>query len=245
MTKILLIGATSAIARATARCFAAKGAALFLVARNGTLLETIAEELRRCGASQVETAVMDVLEYHRHDSLATQAAERLGGLDLAIIAHGTLPNQKACESSFEVTRRELEVNELSVISLLTSLGNYFETMRSGTLVVFSSVAADRGRQSNYVYCAAKSAVTVFLQGLRNRLHRAGVSVVTLKIGRVDTPMTAGFKKGILWAQPGKVAAGICKAIERRSDVAYVPPYWRGVMMIIKAIPEVSFKRLRM
>ncbi len=112
-------------------------------------------------------------------------------------------------------------------------------------VVFRSVAADRGRQSNYVYCAAKGAVKVFLEGLRNRLHPAGVNVLTLKIGRVDTPMTASLRKGIIWARSDRVAADICKAIERKRDVAYVPWFWRGIMMAIRAIPERLFKRLRL
>lgn len=245
MTKILLFGATSAIAHETARRFATKGNALFLVARNRERLNQIAEDLRQRGASQVETAVMDALDYDQHDCLATRAAEQLGGIDVAVIAHGTLPDQKACETSFERTRHELEVNALSVISLLTSLGNYFEAQRCGTLAVFGSVAADRGRQSNYVYCTAKSAVDVFLEGLRNRLHPAGVNVLTLKIGRVDTPMTASFEKGFSWARTDRVAVKICKAIERKKDVAYVPWFWRGIMMVIRAIPERFFKRLRL
>ncbi len=243
--KVLLFGATSSIAHETARCLAANGDALFLVARNPERLNRIAEDLRRRGASLVETAVMDALEYDQHDGLAASAAQRLGGLDVAIIAHGTLPDQQECEAKFEATRRELEVNALSVISLLTSLGNYFEERRSGTLVVFCSVAADRGRQSNYVYCSAKAAVNVFLEGLRNRLHPAGVGVVTLKIGRVDTPMTASFEKGLLWARPEGIAADICKAIGRKKDVAYVPWFWRGIMMVIRAIPERLFKRLKL
>jgi short-subunit dehydrogenase len=245
VTKILLFGATSVIAHETAKCFADRGDAFFLVARNKERLELVADDLRQRGASQVETALIDALDYDQHACLAARAAEQMGGLDVAIIAHGTLPNQKACQASFEETRRELEVNALSVISLLTCLCNYFEARRCGTVAVFCSVAADRGRQSNYVYCTAKGAVDVFLEGLRNRLHPAGVSVVTLKIGRVDTPMTASFEKGVFWARPSTVAVEIYRAIERRKDVAYVPWYWRGIMMVIRAIPERLFKRLRL
>ena len=218
---------------------------MFLMARSGNKLGAVAEELRGCGASRVDTMVLDALDYDNHDRLVTLASERLGSIDVALIAHGTLADQKACESSFEETRRELEINALSVVSLLTRLGNYFEERKKGTLVVFSSVAGDRGRQSNYVYGTAKAAVNVFLQGLRNRLHRSGVTVITLKIGRVDTPMTSGFKKSWSWAQPDRVARGICRAIDRSIEVAYVPWYWRVIMLVIRAIPEKVFKRLRM
>lgn len=245
MARILIVGATSAIAHETARCFAARGDSLFLVARNAERLGMVASDLRSRGAAQIETAVMDALDYAQHETLAPRAAERLGGLDIAVIAHGTLPDQPVCETSFDAARRELEVNALSVISMLTSLSNYFAARRSGTLAVFSSVAGDRGRQSNYIYCAAKGAVSVFLEGLRNRLHPLGVHVVTLKIGRVSTPMTASFDKGLLWAQPDRVGASICKAIDRKTDVAYVPWFWRGIMLAIRSIPESVFKRLRL
>lgn len=205
----------------------------------------IAEDLRKRGAGQVETMVMDAVDYDHHANILACASEQLGGIDIALIAYGTLPNQKACESSFEETRRELEINVLSVLSLLTMLGNYFEQQKHGTLAVFSSVAGDRGRQSNYVYATAKGAVCIFLQGLRNRLYRSGVTVITLKIGRVDTPMTAEFQKSFLWARPGKVAEKIFRVIERKKDVAYVPWFWRGIMMAIRGIPERAFKRLGM
>jgi decaprenylphospho-beta-D-erythro-pentofuranosid-2-ulose 2-reductase len=162
-----------------------------------------------------------------------------------LIAHGTLPDQQACEASYDVTRREMEVNALSVISMLTYLANHFEKQGHGSLAIISSVAGDRGRQSNYVYGSAKAAVTVFLGGLRNRLHGAGVHVLTIKPGFVDTPMTSEFPKGPLWASPEKVAKGIHKAILKRRDVVYLPGFWRMVMRIIREIPEPVFKRLKL
>ncbi|HVO84809.1 MAG TPA: SDR family NAD(P)-dependent oxidoreductase, partial [Syntrophobacteria bacterium] len=171
MERILIIGATSAIAQATARLFAAEGASLFLVGRDPEKLRAVADDLRVRGAPQVETMTMDAAEYDRHQGIIEEARRFLGGLDTALIAHGTLPDQKACETSFDLTRREFATNALSVISLLTHLANSFERQGSGTLAVISSVAGDRGRQSNYVYGAAKAAVTTFLSGLRGRLHR--------------------------------------------------------------------------
>jgi short-subunit dehydrogenase len=107
------------------------------------------------------------------------------------------------------------------------------------------VAGDRGRQSNYIYGAAKGAITIVLQGMRNRLHHAGVTVVTIKLGRVDTPMTASFEKGLTWARPESVAPSIYRAITRGRDVVYIPAYWRAIMLVLRSIPESVFKKLRL
>jgi short-subunit dehydrogenase len=131
-----------------------------------------------------------------------------------------------------------------VISLLTLLANYFEHQKRGCIAVISSVAGDRGRQSNYVYGAAKGAVTIFLQGLRNRLASKGVAVVTIKPGMVDTPMTAHMRKSRLFASAETVGQGIYQAMVKRRDVVYMPGYWRYIMWIIKSIPESRFKNLR-
>jgi decaprenylphospho-beta-D-erythro-pentofuranosid-2-ulose 2-reductase len=119
----------------------------------------------------------------------------------------------------------------------------FEQQKSGTLAVISSVAGDRGRQSNYVYGAAKGMVNIFAQGLRNRLFKSGVNVLTIKPGFVDTPMTAGFRKGFLWATPERVARDIVKAIAGRESEVYTPVFWRALMIPIRLLPEWLFKRL--
>lgn len=243
MQKILIIGATSAIAEATARRWAVGGNALFLVARNAARLETIAADLRVRGAASVASLAMDANDTAAHAAMLDAANDALGGLDVALIAHGTLPDQKACERSVEVTLQEIATNGLSVIALATLLGEKFERQGSGTLAVIGSVAGDRGRQSNYVYGAAKGLVGLFLQGLRNRLDRKGVQVLTIKPGFVDTPMTAAFKKGALWAQPEDIAAGILRAIAKKRDVVYLPGFWRLIMLIIRHIPEFIFKKL--
>ncbi|MDQ3267568.1 MAG: SDR family NAD(P)-dependent oxidoreductase, partial [Pseudomonadota bacterium] len=136
-------------------------------------------------------------------------------------------------------------NFLSVVSLLTLLANRFEEQGHGCLAVISSVAGDRGRQSNYFYGSAKGGLSVFLQGLRNRLASRGVQVLTIKPGFVDTPMTTGFKKGALWVGPNVIAAGIHRAIRRHSNEVYLPWFWWGIMTIIKAIPERIFKHLKL
>ncbi len=243
MQKILIIGATSAIAKATARRFASRGDSLYLLARDQAQLADLASDLHIRGATAVHIGGFEANDFASHQPLLESAITTLGGLDVVLVAHGTLGDQKACEQSIELTLQELNTNAISVISLLTPLANHFEAQGHGSIAVIGSVAGDRGRQSNYVYGTAKGAVAIFLQGLRNRLHKSGVQVLTIKPGFVDTPMTAAFKKGALWAEPDTIAAGIEKALARKQDVAYLPVWWYFIMQVIRAIPEVLFKRL--
>jgi decaprenylphospho-beta-D-erythro-pentofuranosid-2-ulose 2-reductase len=241
--KVLIIGAGSAIAEATARLFAERGDALFLVGRKPELLTSIAADLRVRGSPTVGSETMDACALADHAPMLDRAEGFLGGLDTVLIAYGTLSDQKACEDSAELTVRELQNNAVSVAALLTLIGARFAARRAGAIVVISSVAGDRGRQSNYVYGSAKALVTAFTSGLRQRLHKAGVTVITVKPGFVDTPMTAAFRKGILWARPQQVAAGIVRAIDASAAVVYLPGFWRPIMFIIRAIPERLFRRL--
>jgi len=245
MRKIVIIGATSRIAQEVARLMAAEGNQLFLVGRNENNLQTISNDLKIRGAKTASYFVMDATDYSKHSTLIEEAAEEMGGLDTVLIAHGSLPDQKKCEGSTEQTRHELDTNFLSSISLLTLIANKFEQQGKGTIAVISSVAGDRGRQSNYVYGTAKGALTIFMQGLRNRLRPSGVHVLTIKPGFVDTPMTADFKKGLLWAKPEKVAQDIYRAMENKKDEIYTPWFWGGVMMIIRLLPNALFNRLKL
>ena len=241
----MIVGATSAIAEATARRFAGDGDRIALAGRNAGRLAAIAEDLRIRGAAQVEIVQLDANEFAAHEPAVSRAAEALGGLDTVLIAHGTLPDQRACEASVSATLDAITTNGTSVIALLTVLANRFQQQGSGTIGVISSVAGDRGRQSNYVYGTAKAAVSTFAQGLRHRLANTGVKVVTIKPGFVDTPMTASFKKGFLWANPDAVARRIHRAMARGEDVVYTPWFWRWIMMIVRAVPESIFKRTRL
>jgi decaprenylphospho-beta-D-erythro-pentofuranosid-2-ulose 2-reductase len=243
MKRVLIIGASSAIAEAAARLWAVQGASLFLVARKADRLQAIAADLSVRGAAKVGTQIMDATDVAAHAAMFDAALAELGGIDIALIAHGTLPDQKACEASVELALKEIDNNGLSVIALATCLANLMEAQGSGCIAVISSVAGDRGRQSNYVYGAAKGMVTRFLQGLRNRLAKKGVQVLTIKPGFVDTPMTAAFKKGALWAQPDDVARGILAAIEKGKNEVYLPGFWWLIMAIIRHIPEPIFKKL--
>jgi short-subunit dehydrogenase len=246
MRKVLIVGATSAIAEATARRLAAKGDRLFLAARDSVRMDIVRQDLVVRGAAFVGAMALDATDRSRHAELLDAAQEAMDGLDTVLIAHGVLSNQRACENSVEATLADLDVNALSVVALLTLVANRFEARRGGTVAVISSVAGDRGRKSNYVYGAAKGMVSLFLQGLRNRLAGVGVQVLTIKPGFVDTPMTAGIAKGgFLWAKPDAVASGIVSAIERGRDVVYLPWFWRPIMAVIRLIPEFVFKRMNL
>jgi short-subunit dehydrogenase len=245
MQRVLIIGATSAIAEATARLFAARGAKLYLVARNTERLKDIGQDLLVRGANEVGHSALDVNHIDAHEGVLEAAWQKLGGVDIVLIAHGTLPDQKACEASVNVALEEFATNASSTIALLTPIANRMTASGQGTIAVISSVAGDRGRASNYLYGAAKAAVSEFLSGLRQRLAKQGVNVLTIKPGFVDTPMTREFRKGALWATPEAVASGICRAIDRRRAVAYLPWFWMGIMLVIKHIPEAIFKRVKL
>jgi len=243
--KILIVGATSAIAEATARIWAQRGDELFLVARNQERLKVIAEDLKVRGSSGVHSYCMDANNFEEYLPMLDKAFGMFGKIDILLIAHGTLSNQKACEHSVELTMQEIKTNALSAIALMTHFANRFENQRSGTIAVISSVAGDRGRASNYVYGSAKAMVTTFTSGLRQRLYKSGVSVVVFKPGFVDTPMTVDFKKGLLWSKPAVVAKKIVRAIDKRKDEVYIPIFWWVVMAVIKAIPQIFFSKIKL
>ena len=241
--KILIFGATSAIARATAHLFAARNDELFLIARNAERLKSLTQDLNIRYQKNYQYLAIDLDTINTHAEIIAKGSAALNGIDAALIAHGTLPDQKICENSVPATLATFTTNCLSVISLATLLGNELAVQKHGCIAVISSVAGDRGRQSNYIYGAAKGAVSLFLQGLRNRLSKENVNVLTIKPGFVDTPMTQSFKKGLLWAQPETIAKLIVKSIDKKYDVIYTPKYWGYIMQIIQFIPEKIFKRM--
>ncbi|MBT8422195.1 MAG: SDR family oxidoreductase [Gammaproteobacteria bacterium] len=247
MTNILILGAGSAIARATAQRYAAQGARLFLVARDPQRLDTIAADLRVRGATQVDVLAADLTEHERHPAIVAAADDAMNGIDTVLIAHGVLPDQEACEADARAALAAIDINFVSVVSLCTELANLMAERQAGTIAVISSVAGDRGRQSNYIYGAAKGGLNTFLQGLRNRLQHAGVHVLTIKPGFVATPMTEHLpdRSGPLWAQPDDIAEGIVRAIEKGRDEVYLPWFWAVILMIIKLLPEALFKRLKL
>jgi decaprenylphospho-beta-D-erythro-pentofuranosid-2-ulose 2-reductase len=242
--KIVIIGANSAIATAMARLLASEGHALFLAGRNEQALQALVDDLKVRGAKSVHSGRFDATETVAHATLIDAAAATLGGLDTAILAYGSLPDQAVVQDRPEAVLAELATNFTSAASLLTILAARFEREGRGTIVAISSVAGDRGRATNYVYGSAKAGLTCFLSGLRQRLWRKGIQVITVKPGFVDTPMTAAFPKGALWAKPETVAAGIVRAMKTGRSTVYLPSYWRLIMTIIALLPERIFVRMR-
>ena len=246
MKKILIVGATSAIACACARLWAAERSELFLVARDAQKLEQTCADLQARGARAVTAYVMDASDIAAHPVMYEKCLATLQTVDICLVAYGSLPNQRACEHSVEQAMEQFANNGSSMIALLTLLANRMAAQHRGTLAVISSVAGDRGRPSNYLYGAAKAAVTAFCEGLRARLFKSGVHVITIKPGFVETPMTLGLAlPALLVAQPDTVAQRIVAGIERKAAVLYVPGFWAWIMGLIRAIPQPIFKRLNL
>ncbi len=244
MKKILIIGATSAIATACARLWAKDNAVFFLAGRDDTKLQNTADDLKARSSSEVHTDIIDICDLASHEAMLERCFSTLQQVDIALIAHGTLPDQSACEQDINIALEEFTSNGLSTIALLTPLANRMEKQGHGTIAVISSVAGDRGRQSNYLYGAAKASVTAFCEGLRMRLFKKGVHVIVIKPGFVDTPMTQGLPlPGLLVSSAHKVAKCIYRGINRGSNTIYTPRYWSIIMLIIRSIPTVIFKRL--
>lgn len=244
MKNILIVGGSSAIAIACARQWAGDGARLFLTGRHPIRLDAVAQDLRVRGAQSVFTDVLDVNDHHQHPAMLDACRSALGSIDIVLIAHGTLSDQALCERDVEAALHELSTNAISTVALLTLLASEFEAQKRGMIAVISSVAGDRGRASNYVYGAAKATVTTFCEGLRARLFKSGVRVLTIKPGFVDTPMTAGLSlHGPLIASPERVANDIVRAVARGKDSLYTPWFWGTIMLVIRSLPSFVFKRV--
>jgi decaprenylphospho-beta-D-erythro-pentofuranosid-2-ulose 2-reductase len=243
--RVLIVGATSAIAGETARAYAERGDRLFVTGRDPARLAAVVADLQVRGAVQVDSALLEVSRIDRQPEVIEAAVAALGEIDVALLAHGVLPDQARCEKNVGDALRAIEINYTATVALLTLLANRLESQRHGTIAVITSVAGDRGRQSNYVYGSAKGGVQTFLEGLRNRLYHSGVGVVTLKPGFVDTPMTDGVPKNPLFTSARRAGRAIHRAIEARRDTVYIPWFWRPIMAVVKALPEGIFKRLRL
>ena len=242
---VLVVGATSAIAQATARVWAARGASFYLAGRRDTLLVACADDLRVRGARAVAVERFDATDRDAQAGLIDRAEAAIGALDCVFIAHGTLPDQEAAVADPDLALREIELNGVSAAALALRAARLFEPRGTGTIVAITSVAAVRGRASNFVYGAAKSLVSTLLEGLRHRMHGKGVAVVEIRPGFVDTPMTAAFTKSAIWATPAQVAKDIVRAVDRGAGIVYTPWFWRWIMLVIRHVPEPIFVKTRL
>ena len=235
----MILGATSTIAAEVARLCAARGDRLWLIGRDPTKLQQLAASL---GPAVVGAAAHDLDEFAANATRVQAGIDALGGLDVALIAHGYLGDQPRSEHDLAHAEHIIATNFTSAVSLLIPLANWFERQGHGHLAAITSVAGERGRPRNYTYGAAKAALTRYLQGLRSRLWRTGVRVHNLKLGPVPTPMSAGHPQNFLWGEKHAVARGIVRALAGKRHSVYLPARWALVMAIVRVLPEAVFQR---
>ncbi len=235
---ILILGATSAIAKAAANLFAARGDTLFLAGRNMEELSRIAKDIKLRYNTSVFYEKFDAENFSSHETFLQKitCAEYTYPLDSVLLAFGDMHGD--CHGI-------INRNFTGAVSILELIANYFIEKKSGLIAVISSVAGDRGRQSNYLYGAAKAGLSAYLQGLRNKLFPHNIHVLTIKSGPVDTPMIYGMPHIKFAASPERVARDIVNAMDKRKEILYTPWLWRYIMLVVKLIPESVFKRLKL
>ena len=241
-----MLGATSAIARALADEFAREGHPVVLAARDLEESKTIAADIRVRFDVAATPVLLEAERFEDHDAFLARCLEAAGDrIDGVALCYGFMDEQAKAQTDFEIARRTLDVNLTSAVSLLERFAAHFEGQGSGFIAAISSVAGDRGRQSNYIYGASKAGLSAYLQGLRNRLYHRGIHVTTIKPGFVDTKMTFGLPGLFLVASPQQAAKAMHNAIVKKRNVAYVPWFWRYIMLIVRHVPEWQFKKMKM
>ena len=244
MKKIIILGDTTGIALEIQRQLARRDCELLLVARSPQRLAEVQADLLVRGASKVLTYPADLSSVAEHDGIFEFACRTFPDFDTVLLAYGSMHNQKDSETSIQVLLEELQVDFVSASAVLSLFAAELERRQTGCIAAITSVAGDRGRRSNYVYGSAKGGLSLFLQGLRSRLHPAGVRVITIKPGPVRTPMTDHLPIAAYFADAQQVARDIVRSLERRSpDILYTPRIWRYIMTAVRLIPEPVFKRL--
>ncbi len=243
MQKILILGATSPIARALALKFACDGAILYLASRDANEARRVADDIGVRAGLAALSGTFDASDFPSHDEFIRHAANELGGLDGVVVCFGTLGDEDAAQADPDAAIATLHQNFTGAVSLITLAARHLEQQRSGFIIVIGSVAGERGRARNYVYGSAKGALALFAQGLRGRLAKSNVHVMTVKLGTVDTRMTWGREGALLTIPPAKAADLIYAAYRKRAEVVYVPSFWRFIMGAIRLIPESRFKRV--
>ncbi len=245
LQKIVIIGATSAMAEHCARTWLAESAkALVLMGRDRSKTERVAQDLRvRSPQSSIVVDTTDFIDPVKIQAWVDSVCKE-GSPDVVLIAHGSLPNQKACQQDLTTARQVLELNGISPVLFAEAFANHMEKAGRGKLAIIGSVAGDRGRKSNYVYGSSKGLVTRYAQGLQHRLAGTGVQVTLIKPGPTDTPMTAELKsKGMKLADVGDVALSIVKGVERGQPTVYAPMKWGLIMMVIRHLPRFVFNKM--
>ncbi|WP_188633814.1 SDR family oxidoreductase [Lentibacillus kapialis] len=243
MRTVLVLGATSTIAQKTVHRLAARKMNLILAGRQPDQLETMKRDLEIRYQIKVSVKSFDALDFDGHEMFFSNVLAENDRIDGVLLMYGAMSDQREAEQSFAKSRKMIDVNYTSAVSILNIAASYFEKKKHGFIGAVSSVAGDRGRQSNYIYGSTKAGLSAYLQGLRNRLHKSGVQVLTIKPGIVNSKMTYGtVEDSPLLAEPEKVAGDIDRAILKRRNVLYTPWFWLVIMLAVKLIPEWLFKR---
>lgn len=244
---VIVLGALSAIGEATARLYAKEGARLVLVARNEARLRQVGDDLKARGAGECLIFPLDLAAADAAAEFARMAAALDDRVDVVLLFYGVLGEQHEAEQNPEILRNIIAVNFSSAAEWAVAAANQLEKQKGGVLLAVSSVAGDRGRQSNYIYGAAKAGLTTLIQGIAHRLVPFGAHAVALKLGFVDTPMTAHIKKGgPLWAKPDQIARMIQAIADRPGKpLVYAPWFWGWIMLIIKSVPTAIFHKTKL
>jgi len=247
---LLVLGGTSAIALAYARKALTESdrpLRILLVGRDAQRLQQNADDLSARGAADCAVLIADLTDTTRITGLVEEAEQRLGRIDEALIAYGSLPDQTTVEADINQLSNVFSVNFTSAAVWVQGLTNRMSDQNGGRIVVLGSVAGDRGRMSNYAYGAAKAGLETFIAGAQHRLARdSSLSITLVKPGFVDTPMTAHIQpKGILWAPPERVASIMYRAARKRKSTVYAPWFWFWIMSIIRFLPRAVFHRTRL
>ena len=242
---VAIFGATSRVGHALALEYARSGQSVFLAARDVVEAERIANDVSVRTGAQTHFDRFDALDYTSHQPLIQRIEERFGALDTAILAFGDMGCHESSMTDFEAARRVLDVNYTAAVSLCEAIATIFETRKSGSIIGLSSVAGERGRQSNYFYGSAKGALTLYLQGLAHRLARSEVHVMTVKLGFIDTRMTYGLETAIPIAKPEAAAKAVIRAQSKGRTLMYYPAFWKPVMGLIRALPSRIMHRTKL
>ena len=243
--KIVVFGGTSAIAVETIKQFNKNETEVLLIDINQDRLNSVKNDIIVVSGIDSQIIEWNLSEIELQPELLNTILSKFGDFDIAYIAYGTLLNQETIRHNVQAIKTQLTINFLSIVTLSSVISEYFEKRNKGLLAVISSVAGDRGRQSNFIYGSAKGGLSLFLQGLRNRLNGTNITILTIKPGMVDTPMTSGMQKGILFSSAENVGKLIYKAIIDRKENVYVPGFWKIIMLVIQHIPESIFKKLKL
>lgn len=241
MNYILIIGAKSDIGKELARIYAKNGYNLFLAARNSNEIIELANDIKIRSNVDVKIKEFDIVKYETHKDFYNKLEEKPLGV---VIVSGYMVEQNECENDFEKTLNTISVNYIGAVSILNIISNDMEKNEKGFIIGISSVAGDRGRKANYIYGSSKAAFSTYLSGLRNRLYKSKVQVLTVKPGFVNTKMTVNLNlPAKLTAEPEDVANDIYNAQQKGKDILYTKKIWRFIMFIIKHIPECIFKKM--